>query len=169
MKTFFKVVGFVSLILFSMIVLLLAIIFAHMVFSCEPKKSKEESIQHVITVNSEIGNLPSDIELEYYVYAKSPSWQEADFIYAFFRLESEPTEWLQEKNFENSLEEKGRANFEGRFFSKIDFGYSSLNAEVSTEYIPDFNEVYYYLNTRTVIFAYFPQQATLIAIQSELW
>ena len=166
MRSFFKVVGFVFLIPFSMIVLLLAIIFAPMVFSCEPKKSEEESIQHVITATSEIGNLPSDIELGYYLFAERRSCQDSDFIYAVFHLESEPTDWLAEKKFENSLDEKGSANFERGFFSIVESGYHVFNVEVSTEYIPDFNEFYYYLNTtHNVIFAYFPQQATLIAIQ----
>lgn len=76
--------------------------------------------------------------------------------YYVFKLESEPTEWLEENAFSNEANE----SFE-EVLNK--FIPESIQTEISSEYVPDFAETYYWLKAPDLYyFAYQPDRMMLM-------
>lgn len=82
-------------------------------------------------------------------------WIEYNTEYVF-KLENEPTEWLEENKFSNEANE----DFE-EVINK--FVPESIQTEISTEYVPDFTDTYYWLKAPDLYyFAYQPDRMMLM-------
>lgn len=76
--------------------------------------------------------------------------------YYVFKLENKPTEWLEENAFSNEANE----SFE-EVLNK--FIPESIQTEISSEYVPDFTDTYYWLKAPDLYyFAYQPDRMMLM-------
>lgn len=76
--------------------------------------------------------------------------------YYVFKLESKPTKWLEENKFSNEANED---------FEEVinEFVPESIQTEISTEYVPDFTDTYYWLKAPDLYyFAYQPDRMMLM-------
>ena len=74
-----------------------------------------------------------------------------------FEFENEPTDWLTENAFSDVRDAKNE-----NYFSD-DWGFMTIKTEeVPNEYIPDFENTYFWLRTKRVYFFYFPDKFMLI-------
>ena len=129
---------------------------------CEPKKSEYEITRDVIKGNAKV-EVPVDSEIIYHIYKNATSYRDTYSRYTVFEFESEPTEWLKENSFEASLNEEKSNEFQ-RYFSGMLSSVLNDIGEVSHEYLPNFDNLYYYLKTDNVYFVYLPQNLSLIVI-----
>lgn len=94
-----------------------------------------------------------------------PPWQESFIQYAVFSFESEPVDWLAENNFSREK----NTEFEEEF-KKFEPSWLKEKVDaVSSEYYPNFENAYYWLNTKNitsgclrVYFIYEPQEQLLM-------
>lgn len=133
-------------------------------FGCGPKKSEDEIARNLIEINSKV-ELPTDSTIIYHLRDKEEKGfvHGGSFQYTVFQLENEPTDWLNENSFENSLDEEASKRFELFFLSALSEMPDRLG-EIPQEFLPNFNEQFYYLKTDNVYFVYLPQDLLLITI-----
>lgn len=131
-------------------------------FGCGLKKSEDEIARNLIEVNAKV-ELPTDSEIIYHLRDKHERFQGIGFQYTVFQLESEPMDWLNENSFENSLNEEASKRFERSFSSALMYMPDRLG-KISQEFLPNFENEYYYLKTDNVYFVYLPQDLLLITI-----
>lgn len=114
-----------------------------------PKSSKEW-----IEYNTEIA-IPQDFQLVF-EYNGDHGWSPGRAVeYYVFKLENEPTEWLEENGFSNEANES---------FEEVINKYipKSIQTEISTEHIPDFADTYYWLKAPD--FYYFIYQPDIMML-----
>ncbi len=133
-------------------------------FGCVPKKSEDEIARNLIEINSKV-ELPTDSTIIYHLRDKEEKGfvHGGSFQYTVFQLESEPTDWLNVSSFENSLDEDKCKRFKLFFLSALSEMPDRLG-EIPQEFLPNFNERFYYLKTDEVYFVYLPQDLLLITI-----
>ncbi len=131
-------------------------------FGCVPKKSEDEIARNLIEINSKV-ELPTDSTIIYHLRDKEEKWQGIGFQYTVFQLENEPTKWLDENSFESSLDEEASKRFECSFSSALMYMPDRL-VEIPQEFLPNFDEQFFYLLTDNVYFVCLPHDLLLITI-----
>ena len=133
-------------------------------FGCGPKKSEDEIARNYIIRCADMEELPRDSTTVYLISEKQKGFVQGNaFQYAVFQLESEPTDWLNANSFENSLDEEKSKRFERSFLSVLMYMPDKLG-KIPQEFLPNFDEQFYYLKTDDVYFVYLPQDLLLITI-----
>ena len=128
---------------------------------CFREKSEEEIARRLIAANSKV-EVPTNSEMVYLISEESNGFVHGgDFQYAVFEFESEPTGWLNRNYFEEG--NYGGEAFERSFLSVLRDKPEELE-EIPQEFLPNFEEEYYYLKTEDVYFVYLPQNLLLITI-----
>lgn len=117
--------------------------------------SLPQNTQGWIEYNTEIA-IPQDFQLVF-EYNGDHGWSPGRAVeYYVFKLENEPTEWLEENKFSNEANE----DFE-EVINK--FVPESIQTEISTEYVSDFTDTYYWLKAPDLYyFAYQPDRMMLM-------
>ena len=129
------------------------------------KKSEEEIARSLIEGNSKI-ELPENAEIVYHIRQKDEHhYQDADYQYTVFQFESVPVEWLRDNRFADSSNEVKRKEFENSFTSDLNAKPDSMES-IPSEYLPNYDEPYYYQLTNDVYFMFSPHNLLLIAIVS---
>ena len=133
-------------------------------FGCNSRKSEDEIARNLVEVNAKV-ELPKDSKIIYHLRDKEEKGfvHGGSFQYTVFQLESEPTDWLNVSSFENSLDEDKCKRFELFFLSALSEMPDGLG-EIPQEFLPNFNERFYYLKTDDVYFVYLPQDLLLFTI-----
>lgn len=155
----------IALITFSGVILVIALLFGLFVLmlyidDCRANSEKSARRRIIDTTGIEIS---VDAEMVFLDY--SPPWQESFIQYAVFSFESEPANWLAENNFSREK----NTEFEEEF-KKFEPSWLKEKVDaVSSEYYPNFENAYYWLNTKKitsgylrVYFIYEPQEQLLM-------
>ncbi len=146
-------------ILKNIVSVLLLLCLAFSIVGCFWSINEEDSMRRLIVANSKV-EVPSNSEMVYRLVEGETGFREEQFQYAVFQLESNPTDWLNK----NSFTKKGMDDeFERCFSSALKTKPDDIE-EIPQEFLPDFNEVYYYLRTENIYFAYSPQSFLLFVI-----
>lgn len=124
--------------------------------------NSEKSARERITDTTGI-EIPIDAEMVFLDY--NPPWQESFIQYAVFSFENEPADWLAENDFSRER----NTEFEEEFKIAEPYWLKEKVDAVSSEYYPDFENPYYWLNTEKitsgylrVYFIYEPQENLLM-------
>lgn len=100
-------------------------------------------------INSTTGiEIPTGADMVYVYYA--PAWQESFIQYSVFSFKNEPTDWLENNNF---LKEEN-AEFEEAFKKDEPSWLKEKVYDVSSEYYPNFENSYYWLNIKDLTLSY---------------
>ena len=121
--------------------------------------NEEASARKNIKNNAGI-EIPDDAKLEYR-YA-----EESGVIpvhgrkahYAVFTFDNDPVDWLEENNFSEAKD----TDFEHGFLDSAWGLVKVLGEKVPDEQIPNFQNIYLWLQANGVYFAYFPEQSMLM-------
>ena len=132
---------------------------------CKNQKSEEEIAREMIEKISDF-ELPADAEIVYNIRQKDGNhYQDAKYQYTVFQLKSVPTKWLEDNRFADSSNEVKRKDFENSFSSLISAKPDNMES-ISSVYLPNYSEPYYYLLMNDVYFMFSPHSMLLIAIVS---
>ena len=124
---------------------------------CNSKKSEDEIARDRIIRLAAI-EVPVESKIVYHSRDATKFLTGRRAMYTVFEFESEPTDWLSE----NSFNKEKNSEFERFFPSVFDF-LPVKREEIPQEFLPNFEESYYYLRTTNkVYFVYIPQSFMLI-------
>ena len=133
-------------------------------FGCGLKKSEDEIARDYIIRCADMEELPRDSITVYLISEEQKGFVQGNsFLYAVFQLESEPTDWLNENSFENSLDEEKSKRYELGFSGAVSTIPDKLG-EIPKEFLPNFENEYYYLQLEDIDFVYLPQDLLLITV-----
>lgn len=126
-------------------------------FGCVQKKSEDEIARDRIISLTEI-EVPIESKIVYHSREATKFLTGRRAMYTVFEFESEPTDWLNK----NSFNKEKNSEFERFFPSVFDF-LPVKREEIPQEFLPNFEESYYYLRTTNrVYFVYIPKSFLLI-------
>ncbi len=104
--------------------------------------------------------VPTKAEMVYHYY--NESWQDLSLQYTVFTFLEEPTDWLTNASFSKEKDEE----FERRF--RIPEWLQSEKG-LPNEYVPSFENPYYWLKGVNVRMVYIPDTSILIVYITDAW
>lgn len=146
-----------ALVLFCVRVIFVLFIYYGIKINASLPKSSEEWIEY----NTEIA-IPQDAQLVFEYKEKHGFAPGRAVEYYVFKLENEPTEWLEENGFSNEANE----DFEEVINKYIP---KSIQTEISTEHIPDFADTYYWLDAPDLYYFVYQPDRMMLMVFAHPW
>lgn len=141
----------------AIILIVLSVVCFVCFFGCNSRKSEDEIARDRIISLTSI-EVPVESKIVYHSRDSEKFLTGRRAMYTVFEFESEPTDWLNV----NSFNKEKNSEFEQFFQSVFDF-LPIKSEEIPQEFLPNFEESYYYLRTaNSVYFVYIPQSFMLI-------
>lgn len=121
--------------------------FVLMLYVDDCRANSEKSAKNRILDTTGI-EIPTDTKMLYLYYA--PPWQESFVQYAVFSLENKSANWFERNEFSTNK----NIEFEDEFKKNEPSWLKEKVYGISSEYYPDFEKPYYWLNTKNIMSGY---------------
>lgn len=151
----------VSILLALVVLFIMVIVGLSVYYNVKYSKDLPQNTQGWIEYNTEIA-IPQDFQLVF-EYNGDHGWSPGRAVeYYVFKLENEPTEWLEENGFSNEANES---------FEEVINKYipKSIQTEISTEHIPVFADTYYWLDAPDLYYFVYQPDRMMLMVFAQPW